>query len=87
MFPLIVKTVRNGAAAFFRTTQDLTFFYIYAEGFASYQALYLSNNCAPLTVAIIRPGTGFGCNWTDYKNQKMIFARTVLDNPQGKRNI
>jgi len=58
--------------------------YICAEGLSTFQALYLSNNCVPLAVAIIRPGTGFGCNWTDFTEQEMIFARTVLENPQGK---
>ena len=58
--------------------------YICAEGVATYQALYLSNKCSPLAVAIIQPGTGFGCNWTNFTGPNAIFARTVFNNPYGK---
>lgn len=54
--------------------------YLCADGAATYQAIYLSNDCKPKIIAIIRPGTGFGCNWTDFTDRKKIFARSVFSN-------
>jgi hypothetical protein len=61
--------------------------YMCADGVAAFQALYLSNECSPLMVAIIQPGHGFGANWTNYTNSQEIFARTVLENPAGTPKI
>ena len=55
--------------------------YLCADGVAAYQALYHSNQQHPLAVAVIQPGTGFGLNWTDFRDRDKIFARTVLDGP------
>ena len=57
--------------------------YLCADGVAAFQALYISNKITPKAVAIIRPGTGFGANWTDYRDPEQIFARSVLQNPAG----
>jgi len=57
--------------------------YLYADGVAGFQALYISNQKAPKFVAIIQPGNSFGHNWTDYSNPGLIFARSVLENPAG----
>ncbi len=54
--------------------------FLCAEGAASYQALYLSNNIAPKILAIIRPGHGFGGNYTDFRNKDKILARSVFYN-------
>jgi len=61
--------------------------YMCADGVAAFQALYLSNGCYPLGVAIIQPGHRFGGNWTNYTNPQEILARTVLTNPAGKPKI
>jgi hypothetical protein len=50
---------------------------------ATFQALYHGNRAAPTVVAIIRSGTGFGGNWTDFREPGQVFARSVLDNPTG----
>jgi hypothetical protein len=52
--------------------------YLGADGVATYQALYHTNRVAPLAVAIIQPGTGFGGNYTDFKKPEGFFAWTVL---------
>ncbi len=52
--------------------------YICADGAAAYQALYLSNNIKPKIIAIIQPGTGFGENWTNFKDPNKVFARSVF---------
>jgi len=61
--------------------------YLCADGVAAFQALYISNKCFPLGVAIIQPGHGFGGNWTDYTNPKQILAKTVLNNLAGKPKV
>lgn len=53
--------------------------YIGGDGAASYQALYHGNNATPAVVAVIRPGTGFGGNWTNFHDRNDIFAWSVLD--------
>jgi hypothetical protein len=34
-------------------------------------------------MCIIGPGTGFGLNWTDFRNPEQILHRTVMNNPYG----
>lgn len=58
--------------------------YIGGEGVATYQALYWSNNISPRAIAIIRPGTGFGGNWTDFKDGNGALAWVVNNNPAGQ---
>ncbi len=58
--------------------------YIGGEGVATFQALYGGNDCAPLVVAIIQPGHGFGLNWTNFEDPNMIFARSVRGNRAGR---
>ena len=57
--------------------------YIGADGAAAFQALYHGNQCAPYVIAIINPGTGFGGNWTDYRDPNQVLGRSVLQNPHG----
>lgn len=52
--------------------------FICGDGVATYQALFHGNNCVPLIVAIVQPGTGFGGNWTDYRESGKIFHRSVM---------
>ncbi len=58
--------------------------YLCADGAAAYQAIYVANATKPKFVAIIQPGHGFGCNWTDFTDPTKIFARTVLGNKAGR---
>ena len=58
--------------------------YLYADGAAAFQALYVSNGVVPKVVAIIQPGHSFGGNWTDFTDPEKIFARSMLGNPKGR---
>lgn len=58
--------------------------YLYADGVAAFQALYVSNKLVPKAVAVIQPGHSFGGNWTDFTNPEKIFAKSVMANPSGK---
>ena len=59
--------------------------YIGGEGVATYQALYWSNQTAPKALAIIQPGTGFGLNWTDFREQGAPLNWVVCNNPAGQQ--
>ena len=61
--------------------------YVCADGVAAFQAMYVSNNCYPLGIAIIQPGTGFGMNWTDFTDPTKSLAKALLNNPAGKPQI
>jgi len=58
--------------------------FLCADGVAAFQALYVGNQVAPGTVAIIQPGTGFGGNWTDFADPEAPLAAAVLGNPTGR---
>jgi hypothetical protein len=57
--------------------------FIGGDGVATFQALYHGNQVTPAVVAVIQPGTGFGCNWTNFEDPRDIFARSVSENPAG----
>jgi hypothetical protein len=57
--------------------------YLSGEGVATYQALYWSNNEKPKAIAIIQPGTSFGCNWANFTNEDGPFGWVVKNNPTG----
>lgn len=61
--------------------------FISGEGVATYQALYTSNNARPKGIGIIQPGTGFGGNWTDFRDDKYPFGQVVKDNPAGMPDV
>jgi hypothetical protein len=46
---------------------SLSLLFLRAEGAAAYQALYIEQNIVPKILAIIRPGTGFGGNFTMFE--------------------
>jgi len=58
--------------------------YLCAEGVTTYQALYVSNNCSALGIALIVDGSGFGGNWASYYPRNSPLATTVLNNPAGR---
>ncbi len=58
--------------------QRFSLIYVYADSVAAYQALYWANHAAPEVLAIIQPGTGFGGNYTEFRDPTGFFAWTVL---------
>ncbi len=58
--------------------QRFSLVYICADGVETYQALYWQNRIAPKVLTIIQPGTGFGGNYTDFRDPDGFFAWTVL---------
>lgn len=58
--------------------------YVCGEGVATYQALYWSNRLTARAIAIIKPGTGFGMNWTDFRNGSKALGYVVTNNPYGR---
>jgi hypothetical protein len=52
--------------------------YVGYDGVATYQTLYYPNKIAPLVLAIIQSGNGFGGNYTDFRDPDGFFAWTVL---------
>ena len=63
--------------------QRFSLLYMRSEGVATFWSLYVENNTAPAVIAVIQPGTGFGGNWTDFRNERAVLAKTVLENPAG----
>lgn len=59
-------------------------FNLCVDGVASFDALYYTWNTRPLVFCIIRPGTGFGFNWTDFRQPGRIMHRLAINNPAGK---
>ncbi len=63
--------------------QRFSFLYVRSEGVAAFQSLYVENNAIPSVIAVVQPGTGLGGNWTDFRDERAIFFRTVIGNPAG----
>ena len=57
--------------------QRFSLLYICGDGVATYQAIYGGNSVSPKVLAIIQPGTGFGLNYTDFRDSDKILARSV----------
>lgn len=57
--------------------QRISVTFLRFEGAFAYQALYLYHKIAPLIVAVIQPGTGFGGNWTCFYDENSILYRSV----------
>jgi len=57
--------------------------YIGGEGVATYQALYWANKKTAKVLAIIQPGTGFGLNWTDFRDRNSALAWVIMNNLYG----
>lgn len=57
-----------------------SFFFIRGEGAATYQALYVSNNVLPKILAIIRPGRGYGGNFSEFER---LLLSTMEMHPKG----
>ena len=68
----------------FHGPQRFSLLHICGDGVATYEALYNSHRIQPAVLAIIRPGTGFGLNWTDFRDDRKILARIAFQNRGGK---
>jgi len=55
----------------------ISLLYICAEAIAIFQQLFVSRKICPDYVAIIRPGTGFGGNWTDFREEEGLLGQSV----------
>lgn len=54
--------------------------HIRGEGVATYQAVYIGNNYIPKIIAILRPGTGFGGNFSFFES---FLFETLKTHPRG----
>ena len=66
---------------------EVQLLYLGGEGVACYDALYVAQGVAPKVLTILRPGTGFGFNWTDFRatgdSLEMAVARNRGGIPRG----
>jgi hypothetical protein len=62
----------------------LSLLFLCAEAVTMYDVIYNHNNVKPVGFCIIRPGTGLGGNWTDFRDPKQIMYRIVSKNRAGK---
>ncbi len=69
---------RDGSRGEDHGPQRFSLIYLCADGVAAYQALYWQYHTAPEVLTIIQPGTGFGGNYTDFRDPDGFFAWTVL---------
>jgi hypothetical protein len=58
--------------------------HICGDGVATYDALYNAQQIRPDILAIIRPGSGYGLNWTEFRDSEQIFGRVVFSNKAGR---
>lgn len=56
--------------------------FLYADSVAAYEPLYRARGLAPKVVCMIRPGTGFGGNWADFRDPDGTFHRVVMAPPE-----
>lgn len=71
---------RDGSLGEQHGPKRFSLLYIRAEGAATYQALYQSNEILPKIVACIRPGIGFGGNYGEFMD---VLLDTMLMHPKG----
>ena len=57
--------------------EKFSLLYVAGDGAATYAALYLENKIAPRALSIIRPGTGWGGNYSSYFYSDSVFLRIV----------
>jgi hypothetical protein len=65
-------------------SERFSLLYIRAEGVTAFENLYCRSRIRPAAICVIRPGTGFGRNWTDFTDPNRILARTIRSNPVGQ---
>lgn len=57
--------------------------FIGGEGVATYQALYYTNRTTAKAIGIIRPGSGFGLNWTRFEDEGAPLHQVLIQNHYG----
>ena len=57
--------------------------FLCCEGVTAYVQLYCHNEIVPTALAIIQPGTGFGGNWTDFRDCYGALSYVIGHTPQG----
>ena len=68
----------------FHGPERFSLLFICADGVATYLDLYVGNRVVPLVLAIIQPGTGFGGNYTDFRDPNGLLAHVVLKMNNGR---
>jgi len=82
-YAISVELVRKSEFTDQHGANHINLLYIGGEGVITFKALYNNQNIKPKAVAIIRPGTGFGNNWTNFRDKKAPFAQAVMNNHAG----
>jgi len=54
--------------------------YFCSEAVSAYYGLYKLNNMSPKIFCIIQDGSGFGCNWTSFKERNAPMALVIFSN-------
>ncbi len=62
--------------------ERFSLFFVGGEGVATFQDLYLSNNCTPSTLVLLRCDAFTG-NWTNFLDPQRVLARSAMQNPAG----
>lgn len=82
-YALIISLQRKQAFDENHGPASITLIYIGGEGISTFEGLYLANRVSPRAISIIRPGTGFGFNWTDFRKKHAPMANVIMNNPFG----
>jgi hypothetical protein len=84
--PFFLWTVfqRNNSLSDEHGPNRFSLLYLYAEGAAAFQMLYVRNKVIPKGIAVIQPGHNFGGNWTNFTDPEEILAKLVMENTRGK---
>ena len=62
--------------------QRFSLLFVGGDGVATYDALFRGHRVAPRFLCLIRPGTGFGGNYTDFFNEDGLLAQVVTHGAQ-----
>lgn len=61
-------------------SERFSILHIRAEGWAAFEGLYVENKINPKAIAIIRPGEGYGDNWTLFSDSKFRLYQSLRKN-------
>lgn len=61
-------------------SERFSILHIRAEGWAAFEGLYVENKINPKAIAIIRPGDGYGDNWTLFSDSKFRMYQSIRKN-------
>lgn len=74
---------RDASAPSSHGPERFSLLYLNVEGATAYKTLYADNYLRAAAIAVIQPGHGFGCNWSDFTDPQGALARAVMTNPAG----